>query len=327
MYKIIGGDQRTYGPVTADEVRRWIAEGRLNGRSLVQAEGSNDWRPLSSLPEFADALKAQTILVPPPVSIAPPADAEAWKAEILARPAEVRGGDCLSRAWQLMVKHFPFLLGACAIVWAIGFCQFIPVLGLAYRILSGALFGGLYLVFLKKIRGEPVTTGEVFTGFSVGMAQLILAGFLSSILAGLAVCLCVLPCIYLLVAWVYSVPLVADKHLEFWSAMELSRRIVTRVWFQVFALILIAFLPLIFMSAFAGFKVFTTLLPTLEELMKQGPQGDVGRILKQVLSLNLASFSLSFVTRMVLLFNMPFAIAALMYAYENLFGPRTAADA
>src|SRR5947209_4037681 len=166
MYKIIGGDQRTYGPVSADEIRRWIFEGRLNARSLVQLEGSNEWQPLSSFPEFADALRTQTSASPPPVSISPPTDPEAWKAEILARPTEIRVGECFSRSWQLMVKNFPFLLGVCAIVWAIGFCQFIPVIGLAYRIMSGALFGGLYLVFLKKIRGEPATAGEVFTGFS-----------------------------------------------------------------------------------------------------------------------------------------------------------------
>ena len=41
----------------------------------------------------------------------------------------------------------------------------------------------------------------------------------------------------------FSVPLVADKQMEFWSGMELSRKVVTRVWFQIFALVLVAFLP------------------------------------------------------------------------------------
>jgi hypothetical protein len=53
MYRIIGADQKQYGPVTADEMRRWIAEGRVNAQTLVQAEGQLDWRPLSTFPEFA----------------------------------------------------------------------------------------------------------------------------------------------------------------------------------------------------------------------------------------------------------------------------------
>jgi hypothetical protein len=53
MYKIIGADQKEYGPVSADEMRRWIAEGRVNAQTLVQGEGQTDWRPLSSFPEFA----------------------------------------------------------------------------------------------------------------------------------------------------------------------------------------------------------------------------------------------------------------------------------
>src|SRR5213076_841251 len=55
MYKIIGADQKQYGPVSADEMRQWIAEGRVNAQTLIQAEGQTDWRPLSTFPEFATA--------------------------------------------------------------------------------------------------------------------------------------------------------------------------------------------------------------------------------------------------------------------------------
>src|SRR6185436_18224594 len=56
MYKIIGADQRTYGPVSADTIREWIANRRANATTQVQAEGSADWKPLSEFPEFRDAL-------------------------------------------------------------------------------------------------------------------------------------------------------------------------------------------------------------------------------------------------------------------------------
>jgi hypothetical protein len=53
MYKIIGSDQQVYGPVTADQLHQWMTEGRVNLATLVQLEGTADWKPLSSLPEFA----------------------------------------------------------------------------------------------------------------------------------------------------------------------------------------------------------------------------------------------------------------------------------
>ena len=56
MYKIIGGDQREYGPITAEQLREWIAEGRANGQTKVQIEGGSEWKPLGSIPELAIAL-------------------------------------------------------------------------------------------------------------------------------------------------------------------------------------------------------------------------------------------------------------------------------
>src|SRR6185436_5221422 len=63
MYKIVGGDQKEYGPITSDQVREWIAQGRANGQTLASFEGSA-WKPLSTFPEFADALRVAS---PPPI--------------------------------------------------------------------------------------------------------------------------------------------------------------------------------------------------------------------------------------------------------------------
>ena len=41
-----------------DDIRRWIADGRLNAQSLAREENDTEWRPLSAFPEFADALAA-----------------------------------------------------------------------------------------------------------------------------------------------------------------------------------------------------------------------------------------------------------------------------
>ena len=57
MYKLLGADQKEYGPVTSDQLRSWIAQGRANAQSKLQPVGSTDWKPLTDFPEFAEALR------------------------------------------------------------------------------------------------------------------------------------------------------------------------------------------------------------------------------------------------------------------------------
>ena len=66
-YKVIGTDYREYGPISAEQVRQWIMERRLNSQSLAQAEGTSEWRPLTALPEFAGSVAS----LPPSVAPAP----------------------------------------------------------------------------------------------------------------------------------------------------------------------------------------------------------------------------------------------------------------
>lgn len=56
MYKIIGADKKEYGPVSAEQLREWIQQGRVSAQTLVQAEGQADWRPVIAFPELADAI-------------------------------------------------------------------------------------------------------------------------------------------------------------------------------------------------------------------------------------------------------------------------------
>ena len=76
MYKILGTDGQQYGPVTAEHIRRWIAENRVHAQTLIQPDGALEWKPLSSFPEFA----GETKTAPPPLSAAPPTSAIASRA-------------------------------------------------------------------------------------------------------------------------------------------------------------------------------------------------------------------------------------------------------
>lgn len=67
-YKVIGVDQKEYGPVAEEQLHQWIVDGRVNAQSRVQAEGATGWKTLSELPEFAGAFQGST---PPPLPAGP----------------------------------------------------------------------------------------------------------------------------------------------------------------------------------------------------------------------------------------------------------------
>ena len=72
MYRIIGVDGQQYGPVTAEQLRRWIAENRVNAQTLAQADGTPDWKPLIAFAEFGADLKSPPRFAAPPASLADP---------------------------------------------------------------------------------------------------------------------------------------------------------------------------------------------------------------------------------------------------------------
>jgi len=243
MYKIIGADQREYGPVPVEQVRKWIAEGRANAQTKAWSEGSSEWKTLADYPEFADMLTAKGVVAQPSPPKIGELEADKLAAAIIARDYRVDIGDCFSRSWNLVRDDFWLLVGATAVALVIGsVLWFFPALGIPAAVLLALVFqGGLQWLFLKRVRGEPADIGDVFAGFSLAFVPLLLAGIVVHVLVGIGLALCIVPGIYLIVAWRMFVPLlIVDKGLEFWPAMELSRKVVTRHWWQCFGLLLLA---------------------------------------------------------------------------------------
>jgi hypothetical protein len=73
MYRIVGADGKQYGPITADQLREWIAQGRADAQTQVFVEGQTEWTTLGQLPEFAPALAAAVPIRPVPSTFPPAA--------------------------------------------------------------------------------------------------------------------------------------------------------------------------------------------------------------------------------------------------------------
>lgn len=315
MYKIIGGDGREYGPVDAAQIQQWVLEGRADRFTRVQPEGG-DWKALGELPEFAGVLAQRSQSVPPPpLAYASPVD---FQQSILQREARLDIGDCLSRGWSLFAGNFGLFFVAVLILWLVQQLGVIPLIGaLFYLVLAGPLIGGISIIYLKRIRGEPAAIKDMFALFGTSFLPLMLVNILTIVLSTIGFIFCFLPGLYLKVAWVFGIAVAADKQMDFWGAMELSRRVVTRKWFSVLLLMFIAFLPVVLFQSYLTMEMFQAIWPVMSEGMKAG-KPDMEKIQAIVNSFA----SMAFTYQIVYLLTLPFASAVLMQAYEALFGPR-----
>src|SRR5215472_14168263 len=110
MYKVIGADGKEYGPINADLIRQWIAEGRANAATKARLEGTTEWKTLAEFPEFSAALAARGLSVPP---ITPQPKVEpVFVQELLARDYDLDIGGCISRGFNLVFANFWLSVGA-----------------------------------------------------------------------------------------------------------------------------------------------------------------------------------------------------------------------
>ncbi len=239
MFTILGADGHEYGPADSEQVKTWISDGRANLDTKAKRVGEDQWRRLGDYPEFGGVAGA-----PPPLGQVAPAtspvvafDPKAYSDDLIARARPLDIGSCLERGWNLVKTDFWAVVGGCAIILMIfaltgGF----HVGNILSFFFGGVLMGGLYYYLLKKIRNQSSDIVDVFAGFTIAFLPLFLAGIVTSLLTALGFVLLVIPGIYLAVGYAFTYMLAIDKKLDFWSAMEVSRRIVTAQWWRVFLL-------------------------------------------------------------------------------------------
>jgi carbonic anhydrase len=64
MYKVMGDDQKVYGPVLGREIERWINEGRIDLNTLAQKVGYKNWKRLADFAEEMEHVATPPALPP-----------------------------------------------------------------------------------------------------------------------------------------------------------------------------------------------------------------------------------------------------------------------
>src|SRR5208282_858083 len=320
MYKIIGGDQKEYGLVSAEDMRKWIAEGRLNTQTLAKAEGDEEFRPLGGFPEFVAALAAAAAeppASPPPASVAPP--------NLLESDYDLDMGGCISRGWTLLKNNFGLLFVGVLIYFliegAVAGLGSIPIIGPLFSIANlfivGPLMGGVFYIFILAIRNQPVEISDVFAGFRRAFLQL----FLGSLVPALLIGLCMIPFIIVLVIDIVRVA--ATAH----GASPDPRMIIQVFETQlpiILPVFLICLIPVIYLQINWSF----TLPLIIDKQMDFWPAMTTSwkRVNKHwwlvfglVVLVGLLNVVGVLLCCIGMLFTMPIGLGALMYAYETIF--------
>ena len=71
------------------------------------------------------------------------------------------------------------------------------------------------------------------------LVPLLLTGLLMMLMVYVGFFLLIIPGLYLSVAYMLALPLVAERSLTPWQALETSRKAISRHWFKVFGLLLV----------------------------------------------------------------------------------------
>jgi len=207
---------------------------------------------------------------------------------------QVEIGKYISMAWenfkQAPGQYIGYLVIFFAILMALSMVPFGTLLSPVFAI-------GFAIVANKIQKGEQVEFGRFFDGFKSNPGHLILVGFISGLiilalmiplfivggvslftvfadidagstpdfsafnvgLLGIAGFLTLIPIIYLGISWSWATFFVAFKGLDFWPAMEASRKVITREWFSFFGFGIVLGLIAIAGALCFGFGLLVTI--------------------------------------------------------------------
>ena len=251
------------GPVSESEWDQLVQSGKIQPGTLVWHEGLSAWTPYSKVPPRAlDEPETEPDQKPPSDELEEEESPAAYAARLMQRDYPVRMQSCIGRAWELLRAHFWMLVGSTLLMFAITLVS-TRVPGLNWLIslaLQGVLFGGLVNVYLRLMRGEPVVTADLAAGFD---ARVFRDLTLKTLIAFLVSQVCFIPMVYVAIkngisqetiqakmmsdphavglflmaagagmipalfvsfCWMFALPLIVDKGLPVWTAMQLSRR-------------------------------------------------------------------------------------------------------
>lgn len=164
--------------------------------------------------------------------------------KILDRDYQVKSSEYISQGYDLFKANAGNFIGF-LIVLAIfsSIASAVPYVGsIISTLVSTFLYLGLYKAIRKMKYGQGGSFNDFFDGFKMDAGQVIAFAIVNSIVLLLGFVLLIIPGIYLAVAYTFALPILSITGKDFWGAMEVSRKVISRNWFSFFGFLLLLLL-------------------------------------------------------------------------------------
>ncbi|MDO9616197.1 MAG: hypothetical protein Q7J43_00780 [Pseudomonas sp.] len=181
--------------------------------------------------------------------------------EALSRGYDFNISDLLSEAWQRVKGTKGIIIGGFLVFYAVllaasfligGFFGLLGVVSespmlavvaeLVIGILASALaypfMAGINMIGIRRAADQPISFNDIFSHFG-RTVPLVITAIISMLLIYLGMFLLIIPGLYLAIAYMLAIPLVVERGLTPWQALETSRKAITQHWFKVFGLFLL----------------------------------------------------------------------------------------
>ena len=174
------------GPLSDQEFESKVAQGTITPDTLVWNETMSDWLPYAKAtgspqatasPHSEQAFESED----PEDKLEKVDDAASLLNAVERDRQQFEISVCLSYAWKLLNGGFFLLAGTALIMIVIPY-----ILGMMVKnpyaitgihaVIQGPILGGIFFVFISRLRGEPVGFENAFYGFTNQTKQLIIGG-------------------------------------------------------------------------------------------------------------------------------------------------------
>lgn len=156
--------------------------------------------------------------------------------EFAKENSQVNMGTWISRAWELLFSDLGYFLILTLIYVLVTAVASATVVGVF--IVMGPLTVGLYYAAFKKIQGKSLQIGDISKGFNFFAAALI-SSILVAIFITVGFTLCIIPGFIVSALYLFTPIFILDKNLDFWNAMEASRKLAQKHLFELSVFIIL----------------------------------------------------------------------------------------
>ena len=191
-----------------------------------------------------------------------PSDSQAPSIEqALSRGYDFNIGELLGESWQRVKGTKGIIIGGFLVFYAVMFVvSFVLggmlgifgalsespaavmvgelVIGVLASALAYPFMAGINMVGIRRAADQPISFNEIFSHFG-RTVPLVITAVVMMLLIYLGLFLLIIPGLYLAVAYMLAIPLVVERGLSPWQALEASRKAISQHWFKTFGLFLL----------------------------------------------------------------------------------------